>query len=186
MPATMKTEVVGVKETIKALREIDPQFRKDFNKGARAVVAPMVAEAKARYPSLPLSGMARAWTPRQFSIFPWQQSKVRSSVKVKTSTRRNANSVVYVSQGVPSAVLFETISNSNRLGSNIRARSNRVLWPAADRHLPAIQLGVALLVKERPNARCRGWWTANGNHYSNPHGLQQPGDRPRHQAIPEA
>ena len=39
MPATMKTEVVGVKETIKALREIDPQFRKDFNKGARAVVA---------------------------------------------------------------------------------------------------------------------------------------------------
>jgi hypothetical protein len=47
MPATMKTEVVGVKETIKALREIDPQFRKDFNKGARAVVAPMVAEAKA-------------------------------------------------------------------------------------------------------------------------------------------
>ena len=48
MPATMKTEVVGVKETIKALREIDPQFRKDFNKGARAVVAPMVAEAKAR------------------------------------------------------------------------------------------------------------------------------------------
>jgi hypothetical protein len=69
----MKTEVVGVKETIKALREIDPQFRKDFNKGARAVVAPMVAEAKARYPSLPLSGMARAWTPRQFSIFPWQQ-----------------------------------------------------------------------------------------------------------------
>jgi hypothetical protein len=108
MPATMKTEVVGVKETIKALREIDPQFRKDFNKGARAVVAPMVAEAKARYPSLPLSGMARAWTPRQFSIFPWQQAKVRSSVKVKTSTRRNANSVVYVSQGEPSAVLFET------------------------------------------------------------------------------
>lgn len=148
MPATIQTEVVGIKETIKALREIDPQFRKDFNKGARAVVAPMAAEAKARYPSLPLSGMARAWTPRQFSIFPWQQSKVRSSVKVKTSTRRNKNSVVYVSQGEPSAVLFETVSNGNQLGSNIRARSDRVLWPAADRHLPAIQKGVALLVKE--------------------------------------
>jgi hypothetical protein len=99
MPATMKTEVVGVKETIKALREIDPQFRKDFNKGARAVVAPMVAEAKARYPSLPLSGMARAWTPRQFSIFPWQQSKVRSSVKVKTSTRRNNARTAWCTSG---------------------------------------------------------------------------------------
>jgi hypothetical protein len=175
MPATMKTEVVGVKETIKALREIDPQFRKDFNKGARAVVAPMVAEAKARYPSLPLSGMARAWTPRQFSIFPWQQSKVRSSVKVKTSTRRNANSVVYVSQGEPSAVLFETVSNSNRLGSNI----GREVTACCGRRLSVTcpQSSWALLCWSRkPNARCRGWWTANGNHYSYPHGLQQPGD----------
>lgn len=148
MPATIKTEVVGIKETIKALREIDPQFRRDFNKGARAVVAPMVAEAKSLYPTLPLSGTARAWTPRQFSIFPWQQSKVRSSVKVKTSTRRNKNSVVYVSQGEPAGVLFETVSSSTRLGSNIRARHDRVLWPAADRHAPQITQGVADLVKE--------------------------------------
>ena len=148
MPATVKTEIAGVKETIKALREIDPQFRRDFNKAAKAVVAPMVAEAKALYPSLPLSGMARSWTPRQFSIFPWQQSKVRRGVKVKTSTRRDKNAVLYVSQGEPAGVLFETVSNNTRLGSNIRARSDRVLWPAADRHAPQITAGIALLVKQ--------------------------------------
>ncbi len=148
MPATIKTEIAGVRETIQALREIDPQFRRDFNKGAKAVVAPMVAEAKALYPALPLSGMARPWTPRQFSIFPWQQSKVRSSVKVKTSTRRNKNAVVYVSQGEPAGVLFETVSNNTRLGANIRARYDRVLWPAADRHAPQITKGIAELVKE--------------------------------------
>ena len=148
MPATVKTEIAGVKETIKALREIDPQFRRDFNKGAKAVVAPMVAEAKALYPALPLSGMARPWTPRQFSIFPWQHSKVRSSVKVKTSTRRNKNAVLYVSQGEPAGVLFETVSSNTRLGANIRARHDRVLWPAADRHAPQITRGIAELVKE--------------------------------------
>ena len=148
MPLGVQTEVVGVKETIKALRRVDPEFRKEFNRAAKAIVAPMVAEAKGLYSQLPLSGMARSWTPKAFSIFPWQVSKVRSSVKVKTSTRRNKNSVLYVSQGNPAGILFETVSTGNRLGQNIRARSDRVPWPTADRHAPKIQAGIALLVKQ--------------------------------------
>ncbi len=112
MPATVKTEIVGVKDTIKALRRVDPEFRKEFNKAAKDVVAPMVSEAKALYPKLPLSGMARSWTPKAFSIFPWQINKVKTGVKVKTSTRRDKNAVLYVSQGTPSAVVFETVSNN--------------------------------------------------------------------------
>ena len=148
MPATIKTEIVGVKDTIKALRRIDPEFRKEFNKAAKDVVAPMVAEAKSLYPKLPLSGMARSWTPKAFSIFPWQINKVRTGVKVKTSTRRDKNAVLYVSQGTPSAVLFETVSNNKPLGANIRARSDRVLWPLAEKHAPRINAGIAALVKD--------------------------------------
>jgi len=148
VPLGVQTEVVGVKETIKALRRVDPEFRKEFNKAAKAIVAPMVAEAKGLYPQLPLSGMARSWTPKAFSIFPWQVAKVRSSVKVKTSTRRDKNSVLYVSQGNPAGILFETVTTGNTLGQNIRARSDRVLWPTADRHAPKIQAGIALLVKQ--------------------------------------
>jgi hypothetical protein len=147
MPATVKTEIVGVKDTIKALRRIDPEFRKEFNRAAKDIVAPMVSEAKSLYPTLPLSGMARSWTPKSFSIFPWQIAKVRSGVKVKTSTRRNKESVLYVSQGTPSAVLFETVSNNKVLGQRIRARSDRVLWPLAEKHAPRINRGVAELVK---------------------------------------
>jgi hypothetical protein len=148
MPATIKTEVVGVKETIKALRKVDPEFRKEFNRAAKAVVAPMVAEAKSLYPQLPLSGMRRAWTPKAFSIFPWQVAKVRSGVKVKTSTRRDKNSVLYVSQGTPAGVLFETVSQSKPLGSNIRARSPKVLWPTADKHAPRITKGIEEIVRD--------------------------------------
>ena len=148
MPATIKTEVVGVKETIKALRQVDPEFRKQFNRAAKDVVAPMVAEAKSLYPQLPLSGMARPWTPKSFSIFPWQVAKVRSGVKVKTSTRRDKNAVLYVSQGDPAGVLFETVSSSKPLGANIRARSDRVLWPTADKHAPRISQGIEKIVAE--------------------------------------
>lgn len=148
MPATIKTEVVGVKDTIKALRQVDPEFRKQFNRAAKDVVAPMVAEAKSLYPQLPLSGMARPWTPKAFSIFPWQIAKVRSGVKVKTSTRRNKNAVLYVSQGEPAGVLFETVSSSKPLGNNLRARSDRVLWPVADKHAPRINDGIAKIVSD--------------------------------------
>jgi hypothetical protein len=148
MPATIKTEVVGVKDTIKALRQVDPEFRKEFNRAAKAVVAPMVAEAKGLYPQLPLSGMRRAWTPKAFSIFPWQVGKVRSGVKVKTSTRRDKNSVLYVSQGTPAAVLFETVSDSKPLGTNIRARHSKVLWPTAEKHAPKIAQGIDEIVRQ--------------------------------------
>ena len=144
MPATITAEVVGVKETIKALRRIDPEIRKQFNRDIKAVVAPLVADAKSKYPTIPLSGMARAWG----NVFPWQVSRVRSSVKVKTSTRRGASSVVYVSQGSPAGVVFETVTAGNDLGRNIRARSPKVLWPAADRHAGEIQAGVAQIVRD--------------------------------------
>jgi len=148
MPATVRAEVLGVKETIKALRQLDPEFRKEFNRAAKGIVAPMVAEAKAKYPQLPLSGMARSWTPKAFSIFPWQNNKVRSGVKVKTSTRRNAASVLYVSQGEPAGILFETVSTGTTLGGRLRARSDRVLWPTADKHLPEITRGIGDLVEQ--------------------------------------
>jgi hypothetical protein len=92
--------------------------------------------------------MRRAWTPKAFIIFPWQVAKVRSGVKVKTSTRRDKNSVLYVSQGTPAAVLFETVSQSKPLGSNIRARSPKVLWPTADKHAPRITRGIEEIVRE--------------------------------------
>jgi len=124
------------------------QVMNESNRAAKDVVAPMVAEAKSLYPQLPLSGMARPWTPKSFSIFPWQVAKVRSGVKVKTSTRRNKNAVLYVSQGEPAGVLFETVSNNKPLGTNIRARSDRVLWPTADKHAPRINAGIEKIVAE--------------------------------------
>ena len=86
MPVDMSTDVEGVAEAIKLLRKIEPEYRKEFNKGMREVVAPVLSEVKAGYPALPASGMARPWNPKGYSIFPWDRAKVARSVKLKTTT----------------------------------------------------------------------------------------------------
>ena len=148
MPVGSHIEVVGVKETIKALRQLDPEHRKEFNRGIRSVVAPMVQAAKSAYPNMPVSGMERQWQQGGRVKFPWVAPTVRTGVKVKTSTRRDKNSVVYISQGTPSGAIFEVVTTSNPLGAAIRSRNSRVLWPTYDRYAAQIQYGVSDLVRK--------------------------------------
>lgn len=134
---------------LKTLRRLDPEYRKEFARGAKAIVAPMIADARGNYPEMPISGMARAWaTGSGFAVLPWQVAKVRSGVKLKTSTRKTAESVLYVSQTNPAGVLFETVSPGKPMGARIRARSGKVLWPAADRHAAEIRSGIERLVDD--------------------------------------
>ena len=148
MPVSSSVEVVGVKETIKALRQLDPEHRKEFNRGIRGVVAPMVSAAKSAYPQMPISGMARNWSQGASQKFPYQVGKVKTGVKVKTSTRRDTNSVVYISQGTAAGAIFEVVREGNPFGRQVRARNSRVLWPTYDRFAPQILLGVGLIVKK--------------------------------------
>lgn len=144
MPGSAKVEVVGVKETLRALRELDPEYKRQFNKDIRGVVAPMVSAAKSAYPMLPISGMARQWSGR----LPWNAQKVRSGVKVKSSTRRNANSVVYISQGSAAGAIFEVVTTGTQFGAAIRGRNAKVLWPTYDRYAAQIEAGVAGIVRD--------------------------------------
>ena len=148
MPVESRVEVTGVKEVIKALRSVDPELKKEFVRQAKGIVAPMVASARGAYPSMPLSGMRRNWQQGGRQKFPWDVSKVRSGVKIKTSTRRDKNSVIYVSQGTPAGAIFEVAGTGNRFGANLRALNSRILWPAYDRHAQQINRGIEQLVRD--------------------------------------
>lgn len=152
MTATARTEFVGGAAAIKALKSIDPEYRKQFNRDAKSIVAPLLTEAKAAYPQLPLSGMKYKWTDKRGrTLLPWAISKVRSGVKFKTSTRRNKSAVLYVTQSDPAGTIFEVAGLANpgtNFNSNLRDRSPRVLWPAADKHLPDVEQGLSDLVRD--------------------------------------
>ena len=152
MTATARTEFVGGAAAIKALKSIDPEYRKQFNRDARTIVAPLLAEAKGNYPQMPLSGMKYKWTDaRGRTLLPWTVAKVRSGVKFKTSTRRNKAAVLYVTQSDPAGAIFEVAGLANpgtNFNNNLRDRSPRVLWPAADKHLPDVEQGLSDLVRD--------------------------------------
>ena len=125
MPVTATTEIVGLKQTINALRKIDPQLQKDFKADATAIAQPAITAAKTAYSQFPLSGMAYKWSDRGRKIFPFTISGAQSGVKMRFDTRRNAVGVILIEQKNAAAAVFEGAGrkDTNRLGTSLDAVS---------------------------------------------------------------
>jgi hypothetical protein len=141
MPVSTTIQVVGVKNTINALRKIDPQLQKDFKAQATQIAEPALSAAKAVYTQVPLSGMNYKWQQkgRSRANFPFTVAKAKAGVRVKFDTRRNAVGVILIEQKDPAAAIFETAGrkNPNKLNTSlmfvglpVTAGRTRLIGPA--------------------------------------------------------
>ena len=135
MSATTTIQVVGVKETINALKNIDPQLQKDFRSQANEIAKPAINAAKDKYTELPLSGMQYKWSSRGRQLFPFTVAKAKSGVRLRIDTRRNAVGVILIEQKDPATAIFETAgrANANKLGDQlgfVGAGRTRLIGPA--------------------------------------------------------
>jgi hypothetical protein len=135
MTVNTTVSVVGVKETINALKKIDPQLQKDFRAQATSIAQPAINAAKDMYTQVPLSGMAYKWNSRGRQLFPFSVSKAKSGVRLRIDTRRNAVGVILIEQKDPATAIFETAgrANANRLGDQlgfVGAGRTRLIGPA--------------------------------------------------------
>jgi hypothetical protein len=135
MTVNTTISVVGVKETINALKKIDPQLQKDFRAQANEIAQPAINAAKDVYTQVPLSGMAYKWNSRGRQLFPFSVAKAKSGVKLRIDTRRNAVGVILIEQKDPATAIFETAgrANANRLGDQlgfVSAGRTRLIGPA--------------------------------------------------------
>jgi len=121
MTVNTTVSVVGVKETINALKKIDPQLQKDFRAQANEIAQPAINAAKDVYTQVPLSGMQYKWNSRGRQLFPFSVSKAKNGVKLRIDTRRNAVGVILIEQKDPATAIFETAgrANANRLGDQL-------------------------------------------------------------------
>jgi len=140
MSVSTTIKVSGAKETINALRKIDPQLQKDFRAQALDIAQPAITAAKDVYTELPLSGMKYNWTSpgRDRKNFPFTIPKARNGVKLRIDTRRNAVGVILIEQKDPAAAIFETAgrANTNKLGDQlgfVGAGRTRLIGPAVYR-----------------------------------------------------
>ena len=135
MPVSTTIQVVGVKDTINALRKIDPQLQKDFKAQATQIAEPAISAGKAVYTQVPLSGMAYNWTSNGRKVFPFTVSNAVKVVRMRFDTRRNAVGVILIEQKDPAAAIFETAgrANANKLSNNLEpvtAGRTRLIGPA--------------------------------------------------------
>ena len=123
MTATIKTDLVGVRQAVASLNKIEPGLRKQFALELNQIAQPAIQAAQQRYTALgvPLSGMARPWSNNGRKLFPFDPRKAAKGVKVKLDTRRSATSVIVIQQGDAGAAIFETagLKNSNNLATSL-------------------------------------------------------------------
>jgi hypothetical protein len=154
MPVNTRTQVSGVKETLRELSKLDKQAANALKREARQIMKPIVNTAQGNIPDEALSGMSRVWTSSRSGaqLTPWDGSTARKYVKAKTSTKKpkEFNGVVrdlavfYVSWAGGVNMLFDMAGRRNKsvMAANLTGKfgpPSRVMWPAAEQEAPEVE-----------------------------------------------
>lgn len=148
-PLHMETKVVGVRETLAALGELEPKLRREAMKSMRQAAAPLAQSISSALPGgPPLSGMGRGRLA--------YGSNARK-VSVKTGGRKRSSGdewpLVTARAVDAAAVLFDMAgrgstghtASGRALIAGLAARyggASRAIWPAALRELPSVTKAV--------------------------------------------
>jgi hypothetical protein len=137
VPASVRTEILGAKEAVRALNKIEPGLRKQFTADATRIAQPAIEEAQQRYVQLgvPLSGMARNWQSKGRKLFPYDPRKAVRGLKVKVEGDRRKTSVILLEQRDAGTAIFESAgrANVNTLGDALgplKPNHTRILGPS--------------------------------------------------------
>jgi hypothetical protein len=140
MPVSTTITVVGLKKTINALKNIDPELQKQFKADATRIAQPAISAAQNMYTQVPLSGMSRDWKQKKDNrkIKGFDVSRAKAGVQMKFNTRRNAVGVILIIQKDQAAAIFETAGrkNANTLSNNlspVQPGRTRFIGPAVYR-----------------------------------------------------
>ena len=77
--------VKDIKRDLKQLNKLAPTLRREITKDFRAIMQPVISDARAAIPATaPLSGFNRKWR----NIFPWNKATANSGINIKIDTRR--------------------------------------------------------------------------------------------------
>ena len=141
------------------MNKLEPSLRRGITKEYKEIVSPVVQEAKANIPKLPLSGWQYSWTTKSgFKMLPWDSNKANKLVKagvsgkkVKEFQGRTSNLAVFF---IRWSGMVDTIFDMGRNGimsRNLSAKwgkPSRVMWPAYEKHKNEVEGAVEGLAFE--------------------------------------
>ena len=163
MTVSTNIEMVGLKDALRDLNKLSPTLRRGITTEYKSIVAPVVNEAKARIPDLPLSGWRYSWTTNSgFKMLPWDPNKAAKQVKAGVSGKkpkefqgRTSNLAVFFIRWSGTVDTVFDLTSKGIMGRNLGAkwgRPSRVMWPAYEKHKNEVEANVKDLAVEAMRA----------------------------------
>jgi hypothetical protein len=152
MPYKADMELVGVRETIRALNKVEPGLRKQFVADAKQIAQPAIQNVQAKYTQVPLSGMSRKWSQNGRQLFPFTIPKAKRGVQLKVDTDRRATAIISIVQKDQAAAIFETAGRRNpnpleRSLGDLPPGRTRILGPAVYKARPLMEREMLAAIK---------------------------------------
>lgn len=155
----MKATVKGVPETLRELKKIDPQLRKQIPDRFKTAAQPILAEAQRLVPDRPTSGWGSG------GRLGWKPNTVRRSLSLKFRASRGRRrtpdefTVLALSSGKsPALQVYDMAGRKSRARTpqgealvkalNARRKASRVLWEAVERREPYVRDEIAKVTDE--------------------------------------
>lgn len=172
----MTAELVGVKELLAELKNLDPLLRKETVKEIKAPAKVIVATAKSLVPT---GRPARRWVggTRTDGKFPrWDSGKAKAGIKLKFGGRIARQSrewpLVSIIQSDPGGAVYDMAGKSGGNGTrqsqvflaNLRmhGKPSRTVWPAVERHNPDVTAAITAAVRNAEKELYRRTATKGG------------------------
>lgn len=163
-----------VSTMLKTLNQIDPALKRATVAKMKLAAKPMIAEARSLVPEESgLTNWGNWTTPKGRVIGPYDAKKIRRGIKVtyKGPSKRDRGKEIFpllkLQNTDAGGAIFDIAGKAggNGRGSaggrrgqafirklNQNGQASRVVWRAAERHLPEVQKGVADAVKDMEEA----------------------------------
>ena len=133
-------QVYGIKEDLKTLNKLAPDLRRDITKSYRALMQPIISDARNNLPAgigqTVMRGFGRKWR----HIFPWDKAIANRSITVKIDTRRARKrnldkgaqyetlSAFLVQQKNPAGIVFDIAGRGGRSSSTQKRKGITYDW----------------------------------------------------------
>jgi hypothetical protein len=162
--ASKSIDAEGLQETLRVLRRLEPDIRKEVPRRFKAAGAPLVSAARAEVPAqAPMSGWKKG------GRLGWSSARARTSIiiKFRASGRRHGEfTLLKLYTRSPALSVYEFAEKAQRRGRNGRRNHpnsseafirnirrsgkepGRVLWNAADRELDSVVEAVEDIIED--------------------------------------
>lgn len=140
MAVSNTIEVVGVKEALRELNDIDKKLRRQITKDYNVIVQPIVADGKSQVPKeAPLSGFERSWTPKGSTqpVLPFgatsapREPRVRPRWQQSAQGRRSMGNWLKWNAGIKAYISGKKPRTFNGYTKNLATFGIRWQGPAA-------------------------------------------------------